>query len=143
MTIKHPPIYTISIDALKQKLNDLKDLGYSNEEVIIMTIGLPQLFGLSIEKIKERIEFYNSINIGEIVLFDSKQLMQSVELSYARYCFYTSFGVTIDINNYRLLFINEKQFERRYGVTKEQLLLKYQYKNNLENQKIKKKVMLG
>ena len=45
--------------------------------------------------------------------------------------------IEIDMNNYRKLFIGNKQFEKIYGVTKKELLEKYDYEKYLEENKQK------
>ena len=54
---------------------------------------------------KEKIEFYNSIGLHELVLVAPRRLMQSVDLSYARYMFYKDKGIDVSIDNYIILFI--------------------------------------
>ena len=105
----------------------LLGLGYTREEVIKMTKSLPALYSLSIENIREKIEFYDSINMHELAVKDPKQLMQSVALSYARYNFYLSKGIEINMVNYKKLFINNKKFEKTYGKTKQEILEEYNY----------------
>ena len=127
MTKSLPSIYGHSIESIKQKIEDMIALGYTKEEVIKMTKSLPSIYGNSIESIKQKIEFYNSINMHEIAIIDSKQLIQSVNLSYARYSFYKDRETDINMKNYRKLFIGQKQFEKAYGITKKELLEKYDY----------------
>ena len=102
-------------------------LGYSREEVIKMTKTLPAIYGLSIENMKQKIEFYDSIGMHKLAIVDAKQLMQSATLSYARYEFYKAKGIEINMFNYKKLFLDQKQFEKQYGVTKQELLEKYDY----------------
>lgn len=127
MTKNLPAIYSYSIGNIKQKIEDLKKLGYSQEEAIKMTIGLPSILGLSIENIKQKIEFYDSIGLHYLAVIDSKKLMQSTKLSYARYMFFKEKGIVIDETSYRKLFVNQKKFEKQYGLTKNEILQKYPY----------------
>ena len=127
MTKILPAIYGLSIESMKQKIEDIISLGYTKEEVIKMTKSLPQIYGLSIESMKQKIDFYDSIDMHELAVIDSKQLMQSVNLSYARYSFYKDRGIDIDMNNYGKLFVGQKNFEKTYGITKKELLEKYDY----------------
>ena len=137
MTKTLPSIYGYSIENMKQKIIDIMDLGYTKEEVIKMTKTLPSIYGLSIENIKQKIDFYNLIGMHELTVIDAKLLMQSTNLSYARYSFYMDIGINIDMNNYRKLFINQKQFEKTYGITKEELLERYDY--NKYKEEVEKK----
>ena len=56
MTKSLPAIYGLSIENIKQKIEDLKELGYTQEEVIKMTKSLPTIYSYSIENIKQKIE---------------------------------------------------------------------------------------
>ena len=127
MTKSFPPIYGLSIENIKQKIEDIISLGYTKEEVIKITKSSPQIYSLSIESIKQKIEFYDSIDMHELAVINPKQLMQSVNLSYARYSFYKDRGIDIDMNNYRKLFVGQKDFEKAYRITKKELLEKYDY----------------
>ena len=137
MTKTLPTIYGYSIENMKQKIVDIMELGYTKEEVIKMTKALPQIYGLSIENIKQKIDFYNLIGMHELAVVDAKLLMQSTNLSYARYSFYMNLGINVDMNNYRKLFINQKRFEKTYGITKEELLERYDY--NKYKEEVEKK----
>ena len=127
MTKSSPQIYSYSIENMKQKIEDIISLGYTKEEVIKMTKILPSIYGLSIENMKQKIDFYDSIDMHELAVINPKQLMQSVNLSYARYSFYKDRGIDIDMNNYGKLFVGQKNFEKTYGITKKELLEKYDY----------------
>ena len=127
MTKSLPQIYSLSIENIKQKIEDMEELGYSREEVIKMTIGLPTIFGLSIENIKQKVEFYNYIGLHSLAVVEPKKLIQSTKLSYARYMFFKEKGIVIDETSYRKLFVGQKQFEKQYGLTKNEILQKYPY----------------
>ena len=132
MTKSLPQIYGYSIENMKQKIEDIVSLGYSKEEVIKMTKNLPTIYGLSIENIKQKVNFYDSIEMHQLAVVDSKQLMQSVTLSYARYQFYLSIGIIVDMDNYKKMFIGNKIFEKQYGIGKTELLMLYNYEQFME-----------
>ena len=136
MTVIYPKILELNIDTLKNKINTLIDLKYSLEEIRKITICYPALFGLKIDNIKQKIVFYQDIDISEFILYDSKQLMQSVDLSYARYMFYKEKDIEINNSNYRKLFTCQRLFFNSYGVTNEYIKEKYKYKDYLK-QKVK------
>ena len=50
-----------------------------------MTKSLPSLYSYSEENIKLKVEYLRKINLEFIVKEDSKNLMQSIALTYARY----------------------------------------------------------
>lgn len=138
MTTILPSLYGYSIERIKNRIKDMLDIGYTIEEVIKMTILFPPLFSLSIENIKEKIDFYKEIEVQDIILTDTKRLIQSVALSYVRYMFLTSKGIIINTSSYSRLFCNQKQFASQYGVTTEELLQMYdynEYKEKRENER--------
>ena len=81
---------------------------------------------------KQKIEYYDSIVMHKLAVVDAKLLMQSTALSYARYEFYKDKGNEIDMINYRKLFIGQKNFEKQFGITKQELLEKYDYNKFME-----------
>ena len=122
-----------------KKVHGIINLGYTREEVLDMTISLPSIYGFNIENIKEKVEFYDSIGMHDLLVVNTKNLMQSVALSYARYKFYLSLGINISMDNYEKLFINNKVFEKLYGIKKEELLNRYSYEEYIESkEKVKK-----
>ena len=138
MTKSTPSIYDYSTETLRQKIEDIKKLGYSQEEVIKMTIDFPGIYDFSTENLKQKIEFYDSINLHSLATKSPKDLMQSIALSYARYMFYKDNGISIDETNYKKLFASQKSFEKQYGIKKEELLTKYDYKEYMESLRMKK-----
>lgn len=110
-------------------------LGYSKEEIMKMTKKLPSLYRLSVENISQKLKFYESIGLREMCINDAKQLMQSVDLSYARYKFLEDREIFITMQNYKLLFRSQKQFEKQFGITKSEILELYNYKEELNKRK--------
>ena len=126
-------------ETLKKKIEEIniymEKLGYSRAEVIKMTKSLPAIYGYRIDNIKQKIDFYDSIGLHELAINDTKKLMQSVSLSYARYMFYKEKNIEITDKSYNKLFINQKQFQKAYGITKEELLEKYDYQAYIQQKK--------
>ena len=128
MTKLLPSIYSYSIENMRQKISDMQELGYSQDDVIKMTKLLPNIYGYSIENMRQKINFYDSINMHDLAIIDAKQLMQGTALSYARYQFLSrEKQIDININNYRLLFLVQAQFKKRYGYSNDEIKQKYPY----------------
>ena len=125
------PLNTYKPETLKKRIEEInmymEKLGYSRAELIKVTKSLPTIYGYSIDNIKQKIDFYDSIGLHELAINDTKKLMQSVSLSYARYMFYKEKNIEITDESYKKLFIGQKRFEKVYGITKEELLEKYDY----------------
>lgn len=133
--IKFPKILSYSLVRIKNRIVELESLGYTHEQVLKMTKLLPSLFGLHIDTIREKKEFYDSIGIGDIITLKPMYLMQSIEVSYARYMFYKSIGKEINKDNYLLLFMLQTRFIKKYGKTKEELINEFNYDKYLEEKK--------
>ena len=65
-------------------------------------------------------------------IVNTHKLVQSVDLSFARYMFYKDNKIEIGMDNYENLFIRNNKFEKKYGITKKALLEKYNYNKYLE-----------
>ena len=133
MTKRLPSLYGLSIENIKQKIEDLISLGCDKEDVIKMTQNLPSLYSYSIENIKQKIDFYKIVDLDFIVFEDTKKLMQSVDLTYARYMFFKDKGIEVTRDNYRRLFYSVKIFEKQYGIDKSTLIEKYNYQEYIKN----------
>lgn len=94
-----------------------------------MTKQLPTLYGLSIENIKTKINYLREIKLNFIITQDTKKLMQSVDLTYARYEYLKEIGYSISEENYAKLFYNNKRFIKQFAIAKNELLKKYPYQN--------------
>ncbi len=140
MTKNQPNLYSLSIEYIKQRIKDIISLGYERKEVIEMTKALPSLFGLSMENIKQKINFYKSVNLENIILKDTRQLMQSVELSYARYRYLTIKGIKITKDNYGKLFYSQRSFKEIFGADNETLKRLYPFEEYLKVQKFYEKL---
>ena len=133
LTAVMPSILSLSTKNIKQKLDDIMSLGYSKEKTLKIILELPSIFGLSFENISNKINYYREIGIDFYATEYPKNLIQSVELSYARYEYFKSNN--IEINNYGYIFYCERYFKRQFGITKQELLQMYPYKNKEENLK--------
>lgn len=129
MTIMAPQLLTLSFENnILIKFNNLISLGFTKEQVIAMTFNYPTLLACSIDSVNEKILFYRSIGLANVPLLNSKDLMQSVDLSYARYQYLMSIGITVTNNNYNVLFYGTKEFMRKYDISNEELLGQYPYR---------------
>lgn len=133
MTVKFPPIYGLSEDNLETKRNYLLGKGYSEKEINKMTVNLPQIYGLNEDNLDGKIWYFNLQGMGELIFNQPLNLMQSVELTYARSCFLVSSGYTLEQSTFKYLFLNAKRFEQKFGITKEEVRELYPYEEYEEN----------
>lgn len=131
MSLMFSGFYSISEDNVNNKIKDLINLGFTYEQVIKMIKLFPAILSLSIETIKEKIDFYRELNILDFIIENPKCLMQSVNLSYARYMFYLmEKNDVINSNTSRRLFVGDKQFSKQFKVTKKELLKRFSYEES-------------
>lgn len=121
-------LFTLSFNSINTKIDKLIGLNYTKEEVLLMFKGFPQLVTLSFETLKSKLEFFELLDLREVILKNPKELMQSVKLNYARYMFYKNEENTIiDSTNYRKLFIGQAKFVELYKIDNKSLIEKYPY----------------
>ena len=133
---------TYDVDNMAKKIDDIVSLGYARKQVLSMMYELPSLFGSSVENnTKPKLEFFDSIGLRDIPIKHPSSMIQSIALTYARYMYYKEIGYEINADNYMALSVGEKTFKNRYGVSKEELLERYDYSEYIEKKKVNKKEM--
>ena len=66
----------------------------------------------------------------DLAIVDTKQLMQGVALSYARYQFLRERGVIVSTDNYKMLFMNQSKFKNKYGYDNDEIKKLYPYEED-------------
>lgn len=135
MVKSSPEILSYNNDTILKKIENLINLGYIKSEAINITIEFPSLLGLNEKTIEEKITFYKSINLEKAFIQKPKYLMQSIALSYARYNYFKNKDHEINMDNFSLLFLTEKNFYDKYKKTNEELKDIYKYNKENENEK--------
>ena len=142
----YPTIFTYDINSINSKINLLESFGFKKEKILISLVNYPAFIGFSLNNIERKLNYLRSINLLDIFVLEPKQLIQSVELIYARYEFFKSKNIEITMNNYRKLFDGEIYFVSKYNITKEDLMKRYPFnenKNIIEKNVIKDKEMVN
>ena len=134
-----PSVFTSTIENLTLKMNSVIEHGYSKEETIDMICTYPAVFSTSVEGMKEKLSYYDSIDMHDLAIKYPRQLMQGVALSYAKYHYFKNKGILVTMENYYKLFESNKVFEKREKITKKDLLNLYsfeEYKRRLNDERI-------
>lgn len=127
ITITFASVFSYGDKTLQSKYDSIKNCDYKDEEIIEITSALPSIYGSSTTSIEEKLKFYNSLGLKKSILDKPTNLIQSIELSYARYNFFLDNNILITDDNRYLLFIGNETFARRFNITKEELLNNYPY----------------
>lgn len=86
------------------------------------------------ENLSEKLEFFDSIGLHDLVINNSANLVQSIELTFARYQVLTREGGVLNIaDHFGELRIPEDLFKRRYGYTNEEAKKRYPYPRKMRN----------
>lgn len=116
-------IFNQSIDKIKDIEQILRDNDYSEEEIRTIETINPVVFCDGRQTLDQKLSFYNNIRIKNLIVSNPCHLWQSLKLSYARHCFFTT------IPNYdgkqQELFISEEKFIDSYGIDNKTLIKTY------------------
>ncbi len=137
MTVSHASLLNLTNKLMNSKLQALEKLGFSKEDVINITQAAPTLITSSIEMTRDKIEYLRSIGLGSIITKSPTNLITSTATIYARYEYFKSRKppIQIDDEHYANLFITWKNFEKKYGINKEDLLQQFNYDEFKQKQK--------
>ena len=137
MSITCPSLYSHKINdiTLNDVINSIIKFRYTREDAIYIIKLYPQAIGGSIKNLEDKLNYYDSIDLHDIAIINPVRLMQSVDLSYARYEFLKKEKkIVVTIDNFNKLFKSSGDFKKKYGITKKELLEKYNYQEYLEKQ---------
>lgn len=132
MTKRFPQLFSYSEQRLEDRYQYLLRKDYNKDQIIKMTVELPPIYGSKEESLDNKIDFMKDINLDPIILESAKYLIQSVELTYARYAFFQDRKEKINRQNYNRLFRGAKKFENSYCITSDELLAKYQFSDYIK-----------
>ena len=121
MSASLPALYNYSTDKITSRVRELLEFGYTKEEVIIISKVFPAIFSFSSESLSLKLDYYKFLNIERSFIKAPKNLIQSIELSYARYEFFKQ-------NN---MFMGSEQFKQLYGITNEEIIRMYDYNKTI------------
>jgi len=121
ITCMNPYILLYSSEQINIRFTGIKNLGFSNEVVRNITHQSPILFGYDTKSLEEKIKYYRKIGIGDAIVRDSRILSFNLDFIKIRYKYIVK-KQEIDMNNYHLLFLNDRDFFKEFSVTRFLLL---------------------
>lgn len=120
---------TTEIEVLIEKKNKLLEIGFADEEACYIIYVYPDYFSMSINNIEEKLAAMKESNTLRNLLDNPKNLIQSAELTRARYYHFVSESSEILENPYwRILYSGEKLFYRRFKRDNKEIVAKYEKK---------------
>ena len=122
---------------INDRFNNLLTFGFKVEDARGIVLEFPVILGSTIENTNDKLNLYKEFGILNVIVKVPKYLIQSVELSFARYYYLNSIGIEINEENAFLLFINESVFKKRFKISKADLLDRFNYEEYLNKKKEK------
>ena len=94
--------------------------------------NFPQIISFKIDTLNKKYNYYQKLNMLDIFIKNPKYLMQSLELTDARYKYLIN--KKIDVTNYSKLFLSDKKFKKTYGIDNKELIKIYKEKEGYYEQ---------
>lgn len=144
ITSKFPIYYTLGLDTIKNRVENLIRLGYNIDTIKTIIYKFPPIISLKENTINKKYNYLKEIDIVEVFTQKPFYLMQSLELTKARYEYLINKELEVNKTNYSKLFLSSKKFKNSYGIDNEKLLKnykeeKFEQQNNKTN-KCKKRI---
>ena len=133
MTMVHPPLAAVSATRFDDRTDFFKSWEYSSEDIHKILYEMPSLTGYSKNNLTEKLTLFKALNALSAVTHDSRIMIQSVALTYARYWVCSKHDIEIDEMNIRCLFAGDKYFTKRFGYPKDRILNRYPYNGEIED----------
>lgn len=137
MIVTHPQLLSYKIDANKRKFEELQNEGFTYAEVLMLFKNMPGLFSGDFSRHLGKIRFLREIELENVIFETPKNLIQSVELTYARYNFLKDIEEDISALDFSKLFYDNERFAKKFNKTREQLLEMYSYDEYLKEKELK------
>lgn len=114
ITTTNPYILLYSKDIINENFKVFNKYNYYNSEIIRMIIKTPILLTYNTKELKRRLDYYKDNNCLEIIKNNSNYLLISMDITSKRKKYIDS--------NLNDLFISDFEFNKKYKITKEELL---------------------
>ncbi|HOL10695.1 MAG TPA: hypothetical protein PLH87_11255 [Bacillota bacterium] len=125
MCYKSPSIMCYSSEKINVKFNRFLELGLKLEQVVEMWHKSPYLACQSIERTEKHFELCQKYDLMGYVISNPNNLIISPDLLEARIYFFIENGISLD----KGLFDDNEAIEKKYNITREELLRNYSIKS--------------
>lgn len=139
ITYRFPEYYTLSLNTIKIRVNNLIRLGFDINIVKYIFYSYPKILSFKIDTLNEKYNYYLKLDMLDLFIKNSKYLMQSLELTDARYNYLINKGLEVNKNNYGKLFVSSKRFKKNYGIDNENILKIYKENGGYYEQRTNKR----
>ena len=133
MLERYPFLMGLSIHKFEELQQDFPKLGYTQEQFMNISVKFPQIFGFSYESLQDKIDLYDSLELHDVPIDYPSILMQGTSLCRLRMKYFNDIGIEINQDNYRQLFLPERDFFNKFKVSRDDLIEIY---GEVEKEKI-------
>jgi len=116
--------YALGLDTLKNRFDNLIRLGFGFDNAKKIFYNYPKILSIKEETLNDKYDYYLKLDMLNIFMEKPKYLMQSIELTDARYKYLINKGLEVSKTNYDKLFVSSKRFKKNYGIDNDELLNK-------------------
>lgn len=129
MTVVTPQIFGYTEEKILGLINLLKSFSYSDLEILKICTNFSSIFSFNLDNIYLKLEFLKNVGLEKVIVATPMILIQNLELTKSRYNFLIEHEVSIASYNYKELYLTDKRFINRHGISKEEILEKEKNKN--------------
>lgn len=115
-----PTLFSNSKETIIAKIAVLNNF-FSEEETKRIILDFPQIFNFSVGYLLEKMNIYKKNGVIDLISSVPKRLMQSTELTLARFELLNNLNVPLEVVP-KNLFACQKDFVRKFGFTNEETL---------------------
>lgn len=115
-----PTLFSNSKETIMAKIAVLNNF-FSEEETKRIILDFPQIFNFSVDSLLEKFNIYKKNGVIDLINGIPKRLMQSTELTLARFELFNNLNVPLEVVS-KNLFACQKDFVRKFGFTNEETL---------------------
>ncbi len=124
MVLAFPQLLSLKMKNIETKYAIFTSAGFTEEEIITVTLKYPNAYGNSDEKLTKKLETVARFGLKDYILKNPKSLFQAPRTTTVRVLYLTDFYNGLPINDNEI-FANKKQFHKKYSITEKELFEKY------------------
>ena len=138
MTSVTPQIFGYTEEKIMNLLNILRNFLYDESEILKICIKFPSIFSFGEDNICSKIAFLKDIGLEKIIIQNPMILIQNLELAIKRYNYLTKNNVIISDYNYKDLYLTDKRFISKHGISNQELFENYKNENKIIEEDLNK-----
>lgn len=125
ITTSFPTIFSKNENKIENTKALFIELGFTAETFKYIFIKCPSIISYDQDNLRNKIIFFIENKEIDFLLENPNHLKQSSTISYARKFFLEVKGINLSANNFKLIFIADRDFKKKFNVTKDDVIKQY------------------